>query len=41
MFDDDFSWFDLIGLVCGVVGMLVIMAMVGYALGQLWAVVAG
>lgn len=39
--DEDFSGFDLIGLVCGVVGILVIVAMVGYALWHLWAVVAG
>lgn len=39
--DDDLSGFDLVGLLLGGVGILVIVAMVGYALWHLWAVVTG
>jgi hypothetical protein len=39
--DEEFTGFDGLGLLLGVVGVFAVLAMVGYALWHLWAVVAG
>lgn len=39
--DEQLSWVDGWAVVLAMVGVLAVLAMVGYALWHLWAVVAG
>lgn len=39
--DEEFTGFDWVGLLLGMVGVLAVLALVGAALWKLWAVVAG